>query len=386
MKTLDQVDISGKRVLIRADLNVPIRNGQVSSAARIEAALPTMRRALDAGAAVMVMSHLGRPEEGRLDAEFSLAPVAGSLTELLGQPVELRRDWIDGVDVAPGQIVLLENVRFLSGEKANDDELAKKMAALADVLIFDAFATAHRAQASTEGVIRHSKIACAGPLLAREVESLKKALANPARPMVAIVGGAKVSTKLTVLEALIDKVDQLIVGGGIANTFLAAAGFEVGNSLYEKDLVETTRELIQRAEARGAAIPLPSDVLTAERFSEDAHARLRDADRVGQQEMILDIGPETAARLVAIVKQAGTVIWNGPLGVFEFDAFHSGTQEIARAVAECSGFTLAGGGDTIAAIEKFRVADQVDYISTAGGAFLEYVEGKALPALVALEG
>lgn len=385
MKTLDQVDIRGKRVLIRADLNVPIRNGRVSSAARIEAALPTMRRALDAGAAVMVMSHLGRPEEGRFDAGFSLAPVADSLTGLLGQPVGLKRDWIDGVDVAPGQIVLLENVRFLPGEKANDDDLARKMATLADVLVFDAFATAHRAQASTEGVIRHSRLACAGPLLAREIESLRKALASPARPMVAIVGGAKVSTKLTVLEALIDQVDQLIVGGGIANTFLAAAGFEVGNSLYEKDLVETARALIARAEARGAAVPLPSDVLTAERFSEDAHARLRDADKVGPQEMILDIGPETAARLAAIVKQAGTVIWNGPLGVFEFDAFHSGTQAIARAVAECPGFTLAGGGDTIAAIEKFQMADRVDYISTAGGAFLEYVEGKTLPALAALE-
>jgi phosphoglycerate kinase len=384
MKTIDQVEIANKRVLIRADLNVPIRNGQVTSAARIEAALPTIRQALDAGAAVMVMSHLGRPEEGSYDEEFTLAPVAEKLTELLGQPVELKRDWIDGVDVEPGQVVLLENVRFLKGEKANDDALAKKMAALADVLVFDAFATAHRAQASTEGVIRHSKVACAGPLLAREVESLEKALAKPERPMVAIVGGAKVSSKLTVLEALIDKVDQLIVGGGIANTFLVAAGYDVGGSLYEKDLVDTAKNLIKRAEDKGAAIPLPTDVLTATRFHEDAHATLRSVGRVRSDEMILDIGPESAGKLAAIVRQAGTVIWNGPVGVFEFEAFHSGTQAIAHAVAACKGFTLAGGGDTIAAIEKFHVADRIDYISTAGGAFLEYVEGKELPAVRAL--
>ncbi|NEZ04912.1 phosphoglycerate kinase [Wenzhouxiangella sp. XN201] len=385
MKTLDQVDIQNKRVLIRADLNVPIRGGQVTSAARIEAALPTIRQAVDAGAAVMVMSHLGRPEEGSFDEEFSLAPVAEKLGELLGQPVELRRDWIDGVEVENGKVVLLENVRFLKGEKANDDELAKKMAALADVLVFDAFATAHRAQASTEGVIRHSKVACAGPLLAREIESLEKALAKPERPMVAIVGGSKVSSKLTVLEALIEKVDQLIIGGGIANTFLVAAGHDVGGSLYEKDLVGTARDLIKRAEAKGAAIPLPTDVLTATRFHEDAHATLRNVGRVHEDEMILDIGPETAGNLAAIVRQAGTVIWNGPVGVFEFEAFHSGTQAIAHAVAACKGFTLAGGGDTIAAIEKFHVADRIDYISTAGGAFLEYVEGKELPAIAALQ-
>jgi len=385
MKTLDQVDIQGKRVLIRADLNVPIRNGQVTSAARIEAALPTIRQALDAGAAVMVMSHLGRPEEGSFDEEFTLAPVADKLTQMLGQPVELKRDWIDGVEVEKGKVVQLENVRFLKGEKANDDDLAKKMAALADVLVFDAFATAHRAQASTEGVIRHSKVACAGPLLAREVESLEKALAKPNRPMVAIVGGAKVSSKLTVLEALIEKVDQLIVGGGIANTFLVAAGYDVGGSLYEKDLVDTAKNLIKRAEEKGAAIPLPTDVLTATRFDEDAHATLRNVDRVRSDEMILDIGPESAGKLAAIVRQAGTVVWNGPVGVFEFEAFHSGTQAIAHAVAACKGFTLAGGGDTIAAIEKFHVADRIDYISTAGGAFLEYVEGKQLPALAALE-
>ncbi|NBD96241.1 MAG: phosphoglycerate kinase [Gammaproteobacteria bacterium] len=385
MRTLDQVDIANKRVLIRADLNVPIRNGQVTSAARIEAALPTIRQAIDAGAAVMVMSHLGRPEEGSFDEAFTLAPVADKLTEMLGQPVELERDWIDGVEAEKGKVVLLENVRFLKGEKANDDALAKRMAALADVLVFDAFATAHRAQASTEGVIRHAKVACAGPLLAREVESLEKALAKPERPMVAIVGGAKVSSKLTVLEALIEKVDQLIVGGGIANTFLVAAGYDVGGSLFEKDLVDTAKNLIKRAEDKGAAIPLPTDVLTATRFDEDAHATLRSVGRVRNDEMILDIGPESAGKLAAIVRQAGTVIWNGPVGVFEFEAFHSGTQAIAHAVAACKGFTLAGGGDTIAAIEKFHVADRIDYISTAGGAFLEYVEGKQLPAVAALE-
>ena len=384
MKTLDQFDLKGQRVLIRADLNVPIRDGRVTSDARIVASLPTMRQALDAGAAVMVMSHLGRPCEGQADDAFSLKPVAERLTEMLGQPVDLVTDWIDGVSVAPGQLVLLENVRFLKGEKANDDALAKKMAALCDLVVMDAFATAHRAQASTEGVIRHARQACAGPLLAAEVQALDKALADPARPLVAIVGGAKVSSKLTVLEALIDKVDQLIVGGGIANTFLAAAGYPIGASLHEPDLVDTARELMRKAEAKGAAIPLPSDVLTAERFHQDAHPSLRDVSRVHKNEMILDIGPESAGRLAGIVRQAGTVLWNGPLGVFEFDAFHSGTQALARAVAACDGFTLAGGGDTIAAIEKFKVADQVDYISTAGGAFLEYVEGKTLPALAAL--
>ncbi|MDT8439202.1 MAG: phosphoglycerate kinase [Wenzhouxiangellaceae bacterium] len=386
MKTLDQIDIAGRRVLIRTDLNVPIRDGVVTSEARIVAALPTIRRAVDAGAAVMVMSHLGRPTEGQPEAEFSLAPVAEKLAVHLGCPVELVDDWIDGVEIAPGQVRLLENVRFLAGEKANDDALAEKMAALCDVLVFDAFATAHRAQASTEGVIRHAKVAVAGPLLAAEVAALDKALADPARPLVAIVGGAKVSGKLEVLEALVDKVDQLIVGGGIANTFLAAAGMRIGNSLHEADLVDTARELMQRAEAKGASIPLPTDVLTAGRFHQDAHASLRDVNRIHADEMILDIGPETAGRLATLIKSAGTVLWNGPVGVFEFESFHSGTQAIAHAVAACEGFTLAGGGDTIAAIEKFHVADRIDYISTAGGAFLEYVEGKELPALKALRG
>ena len=384
MKTLDQIDIKGKRVLIRSDLNVPVRDGKVTSEARISASLPSFEQALGAGAAVMVMSHLGRPEEGKPAPEFSLRPVADVLSERLGQPVRLVEDWIDGVEVAPGELVLLENVRFLKGEKANDEALARKMAALCDVMIMDAFATAHRAQASTEGVIRHAKAACAGPLLAQEVKALDKALASPKRPLVAIVGGSKVSGKLNVLEALIDKVDQLIVGGGIANTFLVAAGHDVGGSLFEKDLVDTAKDLIRRAEEKGAAIPLPTDVLTAERFHQDAHATLRDVGRVHKEEMILDIGPETAGKLASIVRQAGTVVWNGPVGVFEFEAFHSGTQAIAHAVAACKGFTLAGGGDTIAAIEKFKVADRIDYISTAGGAFLEYVEGKELPALAAL--
>ena len=384
MKTLDQVDIKGKRVLIRADLNVPVRNGKVTSEARIKASIPTIRRALDGGAAVMVMSHLGRPTEGTPDSEYSLAPVAEKLTEMLGVPVELISDWIDGVDVQAGSVVLLENVRFLKGEKANDDDLAKKMAALCDVLVMDAFATAHRAQASTEGVIRHARQAVAGPLLGREVAALDKALADPARPLVAIVGGAKVSGKLQVLEALIEKADQLIVGGGIANTFVAAAGHRIGKSLHEAELVDTAKELMDKARSKGAEIPLPTDVLTAERFHQDAHATLRDVKRIHPEEMILDIGPESAGRLADGYPEAGTVLWNGPVGVFEFESFHSGTQAVAHAVAGCKGFTLAGGGDTIAAIEKFHVAGKIDYISTAGGAFLEYVEGKELPALKAL--
>jgi len=385
MKQMNQLDLKGKRVLIRTDLNVPIREGQVTSDARIKAAMPTIVQAFESGAAVMVMSHLGRPEEGSFDPDHSLAPVAARLEELIGQPTPLVQDWIDGVEVAPGEIRVLENVRFLAGEKANDKGLAERMASLCDVFVMDAFATAHRAHASTEGVIRHAAQACAGPLLAGEITALDKALASPERPLVAIVGGSKVSGKLQVLEALIDKADQLIVGGGIANTFLAAAGYRIGTSLHEADLVDTAKDLLKRAEAKGSTIPLPTDVLTAERFHQDAHATLRDISRIHSDEMILDIGPETAGRLAGIVRQAKTVIWNGPLGVFEFEAFHSGTQAIAHAVAACEGFTLAGGGDTIAAIEQYRVADRIDYISTAGGAFLEYVEGKKLPALAALE-
>ncbi len=384
MKTLDQVNIQGQRVLIRSDLNVPIVDGKVTSTARIEASLSTFRQALDGGAAVMVMSHLGRPAEGAFDVDASLAPVAECLGDLLGQPVRLITDWIEGVSVAPGELVLLENVRFLKGEKANDDQLAQKMAALADVVVMDAFATAHRAQASTEGVIRHAALACAGPLLAAEIHALDQALKDPARPMVAIVGGSKVSTKLNVLEALIEKVDQLIVGGGIANTFLAAQGHGIGTSLHEAELVPTAKALLAQAEAKGAAIPLPTDVVTARRFHQDAQPSLRDVARVHDDEMILDIGPDSARHLSEIVAGAGTVLWNGPVGVFEFDAFSGGTESIAKAVAQCKGFTLAGGGDTIAAIEKFGVAKEVDYISTAGGAFLEYVEGKALPAIKAL--
>ncbi|MEM1081274.1 MAG: phosphoglycerate kinase [Pseudomonadota bacterium] len=388
MNTLDHIDLNGQRVLIRCDLNVPILDGQVTSRARIEASLPTIQQALDGGAAVLVMSHLGRPTEGEFDEHFSLQPVAEVLAEWLQQPVELKRDWIDGVDVKAGQLVLLENVRFLNGEKANDDALAEKMAALCDVFVMDAFATAHRAQASTEGVIRHAarqgKQTCAGPLLANEVAALEQALANPTRPLVAIVGGAKVSGKLQVLEALIDQVDQLIVGGGIANTFLAADGHHIGSSLHEPDLVDTARGLIERAKQKGAEIPLPTDVLTAESFYQGAHATLRDVGTIHSNEMILDIGPDTSGRLGRMIASAGTVIWNGPVGVFEFDSFHSGTRAIANAVAACEGYTLAGGGDTIAAIEKFGVRNGIDYISTAGGAFLEYVEGKELPALKAL--
>ncbi len=384
MKTLDQIDIKNKRVLIRSDLNVPVHDGEVTSRARIEASLPTFQQALERGAAVMVMSHLGRPSEGQPEDQYSLKPVAKVLGELLGQPVRLAENWLDGVKAEPGELVLLENVRFLKGEKSNDEALAGKMAALCDVFVMDAFATAHRAQASTEGVIRQAAVACAGPLLAAELEALDKALADPARPMVAIVGGSKVSTKLKVLEALIDQVDQLIVGGGIANTFLAAAGHRIGQSLHEADLVGTAKALLDRAEARGAAIPLPTDVLTAERFHQEAHPSLRDVGRVHADEMILDIGPETAGRLAAIIRQAGTVIWNGPVGVFEFENFRSGTSAIAHAVAACEGFSLAGGGDTIAAIEKFGIRDRIDYISTAGGAFLEYVEGRELPAVAAL--
>jgi len=385
MKTFDQLNLAGQRVLIRSDLNVPVHDGEVTSRARILASLPTYRQALDSGAAVMAMTHLGRPTEGQPETQYSLKPVADVLGELLGQPVRLVSDWLDGVEVRPGELVLLENVRFLDGENANDEALASKMAALCDVFVMDAFATAHRAQASTEGVIRKAKTACAGPLLAAELKALEKALADPARPMVAIVGGSKVSTKLKVLESLIDQVDQLIVGGGIANTFLAAAGHRIGQSLHEPDLVDTAKQLLKRAEERGASIPLPTDVLTAERFHQEAHPSLRDVGRVHADEMILDIGPETAGRLAAIIRQAGTVIWNGPVGVFEFENFRSGTSAIAHAVAACEGFSLAGGGDTIAAIEKFGIAERIDYISTAGGAFLEYVEGRELPAVGALK-
>ena len=381
---MSDVDLSGKRVLIREDLNVPIADGVVTSDARIRAALPTVRAALEANAAVMLVSHLGRPTEGQPDDKFSLQPVADHLGRLLGREVPLIKDWIDGVDVAPGDVVLLENVRFLEGEKKCDEALARKMAALCDVFVMDAFGTAHRAQASTYGVAEHAPVACAGPLLVTELDALAKALDNPARPFVAIVGGSKVSTKLTVLGALADVVDCLIVGGGIANTFIAADGHAVGKSLYEADMLDTARALAANSDDR-AEIPVPSDVVCADEFSADATATTKAVDAVAADDMILDIGPETAARFAAILKDAGTIIWNGPVGVFEFDAFGDGSKVIADAIAASDAFSVAGGGDTLAAIDKYGVRDGISYISTGGGAFLEFVEGKTLPAVAMLE-
>jgi len=378
------VNLSGKRVLIREDLNVPVADGLVTSDARIQAALPTIRAALDANAAVMVMSHLGRPNEGRPDSEFSLQPVADHLSTLLGTDVPLASNWIDGVDVEPGSVVLLENVRFLTGEKACDESLARKMAALCDVFVMDAFGTAHRAQASTYGVAEHAPVACAGPLLATELEALGKALTNPARPFVAIVGGSKVSTKLTVLDALAGLVDSLIVGGGIANTFIAAAGHEVGQSLHEPDMLDTARDLANAGDGR-AEIPIPTDVVVATEFSADATPVTKSVDAVVADELILDIGPETAQHFAEILAGAGTIIWNGPVGVFEFDAFGGGTKALAEAIAASGAFSVAGGGDTLAAIGKYGVTGQISYISTGGGAFLEFVEGKTLPAVAMLE-
>jgi phosphoglycerate kinase len=381
---MTDLDLKGKRVLIREDLNVPVAGGNVTSDARIRAALPTIKAALEAGAAVMLMSHLGRPTEGEPDQEYSLKPVAKRLSDLLDEDVELVQDWIDGVEVEAGKIVLLENVRFLEGEKACDEQLAKKMAALCDIFVMDAFGTAHRAQASTYGVAEHAPIACAGPLLAAELEALAKAMQNPRRPFVAIVGGSKVSTKLTVLDALADVVDCLIVGGGIANTFIAAAGHGVGKSLYEPDMLDTARELAANEDDR-AEIPVPSDVVVAEEFSADADATTKVVDIVAADELILDIGPDTSARFAEIIAGAGTIIWNGPVGVFEFDQFGSGTKALAEAIAASDAFSVAGGGDTLAAIDKYGVADKISYISTGGGAFLEFVEGKTLPAVAILE-
>ena len=378
------LDLGGKRVLIREDLNVPVADGRVTSDARIKAAIPTIRAAVDAGAAVMLMSHLGRPTEGEREVKFSLAPVAERLSELLGMPVPLIDDWIGGVDVSPGQVVLLENVRFLAGEKACDDELSKKMASLCDIFVMDAFGTAHRAQASTYGVAKYAPVACAGPLLSGELAALAKALDNPARPMVAIVGGSKVSTKLTVLDALCGIVDQLIVGGGIANTFIAAAGHEVGKSLYEADMLEIATGLANNDSDR-AKIPLPVDVVVANEFSAAATANVRSISEVAENELILDIGPETSKRFAEILERAGTIIWNGPVGVFEFDQFGNGTKALAEAIASSNAFSVAGGGDTLAAIDKYGVASGVSYISTGGGAFLEFVEGKKLPAVEILE-
>jgi len=378
------IQLSGKRVLIREDLNVPLKDGKVASDARIRAALPTIEAALAANAAVMLVSHLGRPTEGEPDDAFSLQPVADHLGELLGRDVPLVCDWIDGVDVEPGNVVLLENVRFLAGEKKCDEALARKMAALCDVFVMDAFGTAHRAQASTYGVAEYAPVACAGPLLAAELEALGKALDKPARPFVAIVGGSKVSTKLTVLDSLAGLVDTLIVGGGIANTFIASAGHDVGKSLYEADMLETARELAARADDR-ADIPVPGDVVVAGEFSADAAPTVRPVDAVGADELILDIGPETAARFAGILAEAGTIIWNGPVGVFEFDSFGEGTRVLSEAIAASDAFSVAGGGDTLAAIDKYGVRDRISYISTGGGAFLEFVEGKKLPAVAILE-
>ena len=379
------LDLAGKRVLIREDLNVPVQGGVVTSDARIRAALPTIRMALDKGARVLLLSHLGRPEEGRCEPEFSLAPVAAKLSELLGKPVPLVRDWLDGVECAPGSAVLCENVRYNKGEKRDDEALARRMAALCDVFVMDAFGTAHRAEASTHGVARFAPLACAGPLLVAELDALERALQKPARPLVAIVAGSKVSTKLTVLEALLDRVDQLIVGGGIANTFLAATGVAVGKSLHEADMLDIARKLLERARARGAEIPLPSDVVVAREFAATAHADVRPVSEVLADEMILDIGPDSADRCCALLKSAGTIIWNGPVGVFEFDQFSEGTRAVANAIASSKAVSLAGGGDTLAAIEKYGVEDGISYISTGGGAFLEFVEGKTLPAVAILQ-
>ena len=381
VRKMTDLDLSGQRVLIREDLNVPVKHGKVTSDARLRAALPTIQAARDAGAKVMLMSHLGRPTEGEPAEEFSLAPVAEHLGELLGRPVTLISDYLDAaLDLADGEVVLLENVRFNSGEKKDDETLSRQYAALCDIYVMDAFGTAHRAQASTHGVARFAPLACAGPLLAAELDALEKALATPARPMAAIVGGSKVSTKLEVLTALAEKCDQLIVGGGIANTFIAAAGHNVGKSLFEADLVDQAKALMAKVE-----IPLPSDVVVATEFSESAEAVVKPVDQVADDEMILDIGPESAARLAAMLKDAGTILWNGPVGVFEIDQFGHGTEVIARAIAESPAFSIAGGGDTLAAIDKYGIADRVSYISTGGGAFLEYVEGKTLPAVAALE-
>jgi phosphoglycerate kinase len=382
---MTDLDLRGKRLLIREDLNVPVQDGVVTSDARIRAALPTLRLAMQSGARVFILSHLGRPEEGKPSAEFSLAPVAVRLSELLGKPVPLEKNWLAGVDCAPGSAVLCENVRFNKGEKKDNEQLARQMAGLCDVFVMDAFGTAHRAEASTHGVARFAKLACAGPLLVGELEALERALAKPARPLVAIVAGSKVSTKLTVLSALLEKVDKLIVGGGIANTFLAATGVNVGKSLHEADMLGIARKLMDEARARGAEIPLPTDVVVAREFAATAHADVRSIHEVGPDDMILDIGPDTAERFAALLQTAGTIIWNGPVGVFEFDQFGEGTKTIANAVARSKAFSLAGGGDTLAAIEKYGVEDGISYISTGGGAFLEFVEGKTLPAVATLE-
>lgn len=382
---MHDLSLSGQRVLIRQDLNVPIHEGKITNDARIRASLPTLQYALKQGAAVMVMSHLGRPVEGEYDASLSLAPVAAALTEALGVQVNLVRDWIERIDIQPGQIVLCENVRFLAGEKKSAPELSQKMAALCDVYVMDAFGTAHRAQASTYGVAEFAPIACAGPLLSAELRALAHALETPAHPIVAIVGGSKVSTKLALLEQLITKVDQLVIGGGIANTFIAAAGYSIGQSLHEEDLVDVAKKFIRKAQATGTQIPIPVDVVCAKSFSKQAEAEIKSVDAVADDDLILDIGPESCKQLTALMKQAGTIVWNGPLGVFEFDNFAQGTKTLAQAIADSEAFSIAGGGDTVAAIDKFNIANNISYISTGGGAFLEFLEGKVLPAVEILQ-
>ena len=384
LKMTDQ-DLAAKRVLIREDLNVPVKEGVVTSDARIRAALPTIKAGVDAGARVMLMSHLGRPKEGQFESTYSLAPVAEHLGALLNQRVRLAPDWLDGVEVEEGEVVLCENVRFNTGEKADDEGLARKMAALCDVFVMDAFGTAHRAQASTHGVARFAPVACAGPLLATELEALTKALDSPARPMAAIVGGSKVSTKLTVLESLSHVVDQLIPGGGIANTFIAAAGYPVGNSLVERDLIDQAKKLIDDAAASGGEIPIPTDVVVGKTFAADTPAIIKTVSDVAKDDMIFDIGPETAARFARMMHDAGTIVWNGPVGVFEFDQFGEGTRILGEAIAGSSAFSIAGGGDTLAAVDKYNIAQDISYISTGGGAFLEFLEGKTLPAVAMLE-
>lgn len=378
--------LAGKRVFIRSDLNVPFDdNGNISEDTRIRASVPAIQMALKAGAAVMVTSHLGRPTEGTLNPEDSLAPIAKRLTELLGKSVQLVQNWVEGVTVEPGEVVLLENCRVNKGEKKNDPDLSKKMAALCDVYANDAFGTAHRAEATTHGIAQFAPIACAGPLLEAELDALGKALHSPKRPLVAIVGGSKVSTKLSILQSLADKVDQLIVGGGIANTFMLAAGLPIGKSLAEPDQIEEAKAVMAKMQARGAAVPIPVDVVCATEFSATAKAVTKRAQDVAADDLILDIGPKTAAQLAEILKNAGTIVWNGPLGVFEFEAFSHGTEVVSRAIADSAGFSIAGGGDTLAAIAKFNITDKVGYISTGGGAFLEFLEGKVLPAVDILQ-
>jgi phosphoglycerate kinase len=378
--------VSGKRVFIRADLNVPQDDaGNITEDTRVRASVPAIKDALDAGAAVMVTSHLGRPTEGQFKPEDSLAPVAKRLSELLGRDVPLVSDWVDGVSVQPGNVVLLENCRVNKGEKKNDDALAQKLAKLCDIYVNDAFGTAHRAEATTHGIAKYAPVACAGPLLAAELDALGKALGNPKRPLVAIVAGSKVSTKLTILKSLAEKVDQLIVGGGIANTFMLASGLKIGKSLAEADLVGEAKEIIEAARARGASVPIPSDVVTAKEFAPTAKAQTKPVADVADDDLILDIGPDTAKALAAQLETAGTIVWNGPVGVFEFDQFGNGTKTLAQAIASSSAFSIAGGGDTLAAIAKYDIADKVSYISTGGGAFLEFLEGKTLPAVEVLE-